>query len=319
MSLKQRPVVMGFTASVALLIVYFGIVSLSESFEHAILQFRELWYWITLLVIGFGIQVGLYSYVRAALRAMEIAGATTSLAAASGVSTTSMVACCAHHLTDVLAIIGLSALSAVLATYQLPFIILGILSNFVGITLMLEVIQTHGLGGGRFGSIMSFDMKKAKWAAIYLSVFLFSVSFFVTYSGSQQGSPSPVIATSAPSTISPMAVSTTLPTLAVTQAVTQDSIEFAVTPSFSQGGEVAFEIGITTHSGSLDFDLTQISTLEDDSGNLYTPLSWEGSPSGGHHRSGTLAFPPVEETETLTLVITGVGTEDRVFSWDVGQ
>jgi len=308
-------VVMGFSASVALLIVYFGIVSLSESFEHAILQFRELWYWITLLVTGFGIQVGLYSYVRAALRAREIAGATTAMATASGVSTTSMVACCAHHLTDVLAIIGLSALSVVLAKYQLPFIILGILSNFVGITLMLEVIQTHGLGGGIFSSIMSFDMTKAKWAAIYLSVFLFSVSFFVTYSGVQQGFSYSVIATSAPPTLSPLPVSTTLPT----RAVTQDSIEFAVTPSFSQGGEVAFEIGITTHSGSLDFDMAQISTLKDDSGNLYTPLSWEGSPPGGHHRSGTLAFPPVEETETLTLVITGVGTEDRVFSWDVRQ
>ncbi|GBE57075.1 hypothetical protein BMS3Bbin16_01290 [archaeon BMS3Bbin16] len=315
MSLKQRPVVMGFSASVALLIVYFGIVSLSESFEHAILQFREIWYWITLLVTGFGIQVGLYSYVRAALRAREIAGATTSLAAASGVSTTSMVACCAHHLTDVFAIIGLSALSAVLAKYQLLFIILGILSNFVGITLMLEVVQTHGIGGRWFGSIMSFDMTKAKWAAIYLSVFLFSVSFFVTYSGAQQGFSSSVIATSAPSTLSSLPVSTTLPT----RAVTQDSIEFAVTPSFSQGGEVAFEIGITTHSGSLDFDLAQISTLEDDSGNRYSPLSWEGSPTGGHHRSGKLAFPPVEQTGTLTLIIVGVGIEDRVFSWDIRQ
>ena len=56
-----------------------------------------------------------------------------------------MAACCAHHLTDVLPFVGLAGLAAFLAEYQLLFIIGGVLSNAVGIAIMLETIQRHGL------------------------------------------------------------------------------------------------------------------------------------------------------------------------------
>ncbi len=141
---KNRPIIVGVSGSIGLLIIYFGILVWVNSFSHALEQFLQMWYWILILVTGFGIQLGLYSYVRFNI-GQKASGATAEVVAAGGISTGSMIACCAHHITDVLPIIGLSAAAVVLVKYQLPFILLGIFSNLVGITMMLHIIQKHGL------------------------------------------------------------------------------------------------------------------------------------------------------------------------------
>ncbi|HLD62444.1 MAG TPA: hypothetical protein VI875_01095, partial [Candidatus Norongarragalinales archaeon] len=56
-------------------------------------------------------------------------------------STGAMVACCAHHFTDVLPFLGLAALATVLARYQELFLLVGVLSNAVGIIMMLGVFK----------------------------------------------------------------------------------------------------------------------------------------------------------------------------------
>ena len=61
-----------------------------------------------------------------------VAGATTSSVA--------MLACCAHHVTDVLPLIGLSVFSLMLVKYQVWFLSLGILSNLAGVCLMMRQI-----------------------------------------------------------------------------------------------------------------------------------------------------------------------------------
>jgi hypothetical protein len=87
---------------------------------------------------------------------------------------------------------------------------------------------------------------------------------------------------------------------------------------FSLDKTVRFDVSINTHQGSLDFDLTKISYLEDDKGNIYQPLSWEGSPPGGHHRSGTLSFPRLsEKTKFIKLTIKNVyNVPERIFKWE---
>jgi hypothetical protein len=121
-----------------------GIITLAEGIAHALEQTAKLWYWVVALAGGFGIQAGLFSFIRQSLRERK-ASVTASVATSGGVSAGSMAACCAHHLTDVLPLLGLSGLAAFLASYQLLFIIIGVLSNIVGITIMLESIQRHGL------------------------------------------------------------------------------------------------------------------------------------------------------------------------------
>jgi Cu+-exporting ATPase len=140
----QRHILIGVGASILLFLVYMGIITLAEGIEHALDQTAMLWYWVLALAIGFGIQAGLFSFIRQGLQERK-ASATASVATSGGVSAGSMAACCAHHLTDVLPLLGLSGLAVFLASYQVLFIIIGILSNVVGITIMLESMQRHGL------------------------------------------------------------------------------------------------------------------------------------------------------------------------------
>ncbi len=138
---------MGILGSLILLVLYFGILTIANSFAHAIDQFVKMWYWISLLSVGFGTQVGLYFYIRIAMRNKMAAGVTAEVATAGGITTTSMIACCAHHVVDVIPILGVSAAALFLAKYQLFFIIVGVLSNIVGIIMMISIIKKHNLWG----------------------------------------------------------------------------------------------------------------------------------------------------------------------------
>jgi hypothetical protein len=57
-----------------------------------------------------------------------------------GTSVTSMVACCLHHVTDVLPVLGLSAAATFLTRYQRPFMLTGLGMNILGIIVMLIVL-----------------------------------------------------------------------------------------------------------------------------------------------------------------------------------
>lgn len=175
MNVAVRSICIGAAGSLALLSLYFTIVVLAQSLSHAVKTFVELWYWIIALVLGFGTQVGLYSYIRASL-AQRVAGATASVAAAGGMSTTAMIACCAHHLSDVLPLLGLSAAAVLLVKYQLLFIVMGVLSSAVGIVFMLSIVQQHALydESGRAGFIFRHDLRQAFRAALALSAIIVS-------------------------------------------------------------------------------------------------------------------------------------------------
>jgi hypothetical protein len=81
---------------------------------------------------GFGVQMGLYTYLKTVIHAA--ARGTGALAGAGGgTSTAAMVACCAHHVTDVLPLLGLSAAATFLAEYRIPFMVVGLITNLIGI------------------------------------------------------------------------------------------------------------------------------------------------------------------------------------------
>jgi hypothetical protein len=68
-------------------------------------------------------------------------GAAGAVAASTGTSTAAMLACCAHHLTDILPVIGLSGAAVFVNQYKTPFLWLGIAMNAVGIGYMLWQIH----------------------------------------------------------------------------------------------------------------------------------------------------------------------------------
>jgi hypothetical protein len=85
------------------------------------------------------------------------------------------------------------------------------------------------------------------------------------------------------------------------------------------GKPANFEVRMSTHSVELDQDLTAVCSLRDDQGREYKPLKWKGSPPGGHHRSGVLAFPPLEgNPKSVTLIMRSIANvPERTFGWQV--
>jgi hypothetical protein len=134
------PIAAGVLGALFLTGVYLGIVSLAESPEHALDLFWEDRLFVVPILIGFGVQVGLFTRLKVGTPgAAAAAGAST--AAGGGMSTAAMVACCAHHVADVLPILGLSAAAAFLAQWKVPFLVVGLLTNLIGIAIMLRALR----------------------------------------------------------------------------------------------------------------------------------------------------------------------------------
>lgn len=132
-----RSIIWGLTGTLGLLLFYFLTMRLlAGSREVAFSQFRSLWYFMLLLSIGFGIQAGLYTNLRSKMKNSISKGIMTG---STATSTISMITCCTHHLTDVLPIIGLSAISVFLVNYQVPLLLIGIASNVIGVIYLLRI------------------------------------------------------------------------------------------------------------------------------------------------------------------------------------
>lgn len=105
--LRRRALFGGALAGLALVMVYVAVLGLANSLQHVAGEFLRLWFWIVPLVLGFAAQIGLFVYARRATKGRS--GLPTSGVVGSGVANTvSMLACCAHHLVDVLPLIGLT-------------------------------------------------------------------------------------------------------------------------------------------------------------------------------------------------------------------
>ncbi len=99
------------------------------------------------------------------------------------------------------------------------------------------------------------------------------------------------------------------------------NVTVSVTPRIlTSGNPPQFDVSFETHSVELDFDIQRVATLTDQTGTLFGPAIWEGSPPGGHHRTGILTFsqPLPRATQTVSLSIANVaGIQTRTFTWEV--
>ena len=103
------------------------------------------------------------------------------------------------------------------------------------------------------------------------------------------------------------------------QTNNEGTVIVSVAPKNLSGPTWDFEIVLNTHSEELDADLVEVSTLIDENGKEYKPVSWEGSPAGGHHREGILRFEPISpRPKSIILKIRQVGGfEERSFAWQL--
>lgn len=174
----KKEVVWGIAAGFSLLAIYFLVMILASSWNDALFQLRERWYWILLLVLGFGVQSGLYRHMKGFLSTTT----TSSIVASGGTSSVGMIACCAHHVTDIAPLLGISALALFLNQFQTFFIVLGVLSNFIGIQVMLLTMQKHHLHHekGILGKAMQLPLRPILYVTLFMSV---GVLFFLVRRG----------------------------------------------------------------------------------------------------------------------------------------
>lgn len=137
----KKPFFLGSLGFLSLIALYFlAMLLLSQSLKETVLQFQELGPWIVSLSAGFGIQVGLYAKTKVLVK--KQADSSRGVLVATGTtSSASMLVCCAHHLTDVLPILGFSAASLFLVRYQVPLLIVSLLINFLGIIIMARNLR----------------------------------------------------------------------------------------------------------------------------------------------------------------------------------
>lgn len=147
LSVTQRkriawPLAAGLLGSGGLTLLYFGIVSLAESPAHALELFWDDRWIVLPIILGFGVQAALYTILkkRLFLPVADTVPSTALTGASGGMSTAAMVACCAHHVTDVLPILGLTAAAAFLAQYRIAFMLLGLGTTLLGIFVMLAIL-----------------------------------------------------------------------------------------------------------------------------------------------------------------------------------
>ena len=128
----------GTGALVLLLAVYFGVVGLISGMDFALGEFAKYWYFFVPLALGFGIQVGLYTYLK---NLVGQHGASGKVVAVSGTtSTAAMVSCCAHYLVNILPILGVTGFLTVVAEYQIGLFWLGLAFNAAGILYVAAMV-----------------------------------------------------------------------------------------------------------------------------------------------------------------------------------
>ncbi len=140
-----RPIQFGMGALVVLLVIYFGVVGLISGMDFALDQFATFWYFIVPLALGFGIQVGLYTYLKNLVGQYGASGAVVAVSGTT--STAAMVSCCSHYLVSILPILGVTGFLAIVAEYQVELFWLGLAFNTAGIlyvaAMVMKVTKEH--------------------------------------------------------------------------------------------------------------------------------------------------------------------------------
>jgi len=136
MNLKFRIIRNSILAVLIVVAVNLIILALLNFPSMALFQLKKYIWLLILLVLGFGVQIGLYTY----LKHKSIVCSVTAMAG-GGVSAISMILCCSHYLINILPFISLS-FANFLTRYTFWILMFGIASNIAGIVFMLYKIKS---------------------------------------------------------------------------------------------------------------------------------------------------------------------------------
>jgi hypothetical protein len=128
-----RSVRVGVAAASVLAAFYVIVIVSASGVDHLVGQAATDWPYLVAIVGGFGAQVALLVELRLRQRARRAEQAAAG--AGAGASAVGMVACCAHHLADVLPIVGVSGAAAFLTDWRIEFMLGGIAVTTVGVVI----------------------------------------------------------------------------------------------------------------------------------------------------------------------------------------
>lgn len=296
---NKKHILWGSFAFILLNTFYFMILLIFTGLRATIMEFSRIWYWLISLSFGFGVQVSLFSYVKSKLKE-KANSLKKEVAVTGGISTTSMIACCAHHIAEILPLVGFSAMSIFLVKYQLIFILVGIFSNLLGIISILNFIKKHRLFEEEtiLNKITLLPLNKIFIFVLLVGLISSTTIFATTYLNNKASSNRTEIKLSK-------------------KKSNKANVYVTVNPKPYKVSEyLEFEISLGTHSVELDYILEEIAYLEDNNGNIYKPLLWNGDAPGGHHIFGILKFPSIDKKTTkIKLVLKNISNFDRNFEW----
>jgi YHS domain-containing protein len=133
----------GLLAGAAMLGLYFGVLTLVAGWPYAVEQFADWWPYVVALAAGFGIQVGLFAYLRRAAHAAASGKVMAATGTSSGVA---MLSCCTHYLVNLLPVVGTTGLVSFIGAYQVELFWFGIASNLAGVAYMGRRVLSFARG-----------------------------------------------------------------------------------------------------------------------------------------------------------------------------
>ena len=129
-----KSVLYGTLASAILLGIYFAVLTLVSGWSFAQSQFAIYWYFIISLVVGFGIQIALYQYIKSLVHDGQGMGKVVGVSGTT--STTAMISCCAHYLVNLVPILGVTGLATFVSQYQIKIFWVGLAFNIFGVVFI---------------------------------------------------------------------------------------------------------------------------------------------------------------------------------------
>lgn len=131
---RIAPVAAGMISPVALGLALYLIQALGmQSFRGPIDFFLDRWYFELPLILGFGVQIGLFVAIRRHARLSLAVPVATS-----GSSTATMVACCLHNFAPLITLLGIGGFARGLAYYQDYLFIASLLTMLVGTGVLFK-------------------------------------------------------------------------------------------------------------------------------------------------------------------------------------
>lgn len=140
-----KAVTFGILGSLGLFSLYYlTLLVITKDPAHPLTQMRLYQPWMSLLILGFGTQVGLYYLLKNGvsfrLNQQSNQEATAITGTGAAISSMSMAACCAHHLAELIPILGISGAALFLTEYQKELLILGMTANGLGLIFMVWML-----------------------------------------------------------------------------------------------------------------------------------------------------------------------------------